>query len=219
MYLGALSLLVFYGFAGGVIRRSVPLFIKNLPQLTFEKGKLTAPEKLSYIKLPDGDFKIGFDAARTVAPSNEDLLRQHILLLVTQDTAYMPGAISLQKQPLPPDMTFTTSPEFWSQHQARFIAMLNAVALLAIVFLLPFIFLFDFCLAACVGFAFNVITGKQVSPRDIFCWALFLQGPLAVLWYVHLYCHVPLFAFTQLILCIIYMQQIFNLTPEKNHAH
>ena len=45
-------------------------------------------------------------------------------------------------------------------------------------------------------------------------WAVFLMGPLSALWLVHLFVGVPLFTLAVIIVCIIYMQQIFNTLPE-----
>ena len=69
-------------------------------------------------------------------------------------------------------------------------------------------------MAAAVRFFFNVISPRPVSSQAVWIWAVFLQGPLAVLWYIHLWYTIPLFTLAQLILCIIYVQQIFNLTSE-----
>ncbi len=216
LYLGMLSLLVFYWFSGGVIRKELPVFLKNFPQVTFEKGVLTAPDKTVYAYLPKSDLKIAFDAPRQTPPTLQELTEQNISMLINKNTLYMPGANSVQTHTLPPTLSATTTQEFLAKHQPLLAAGLTATALFVALFLIPVIFACNMCLAAGVGFLFRALTFKFVPGGVIWRWALFLQGPLAVLWYVRLWYDIPLFMLAQLILCIIYIQQIFNLIPQEN---
>lgn len=215
LYLGMLSLLVFYWFSGGVIRKELPVFLKNFPQVTFDKGVLTAPQQLIYADLPTGDLKLAFDASRTTPPTLNELVSQNILVFVSARSFYMAGANGVQSRALPNTLSFTTTQEFLAKHQPLLAGYLTTGASFAALFLVPLVFVFDFCLALLVCVFFRLFTARRVPHRTLTLWAIFLQGPLAVLWYVRLWYDIPLFLLAQLILCIIYVQQIFNLIPEE----
>ena len=215
IYLFLLSWLVFYTFASGHITRDLPVFLHHFPQVTFEKGVLKEPQKLVYAYLPGSDLNIAFDGARTTPPTSKELVEHNTLALVAQNTVYMPGSGRVQTYPVPTQFSATTTQDFLTQHQPLLQSSLKATALLFSLLVIPFIFLFDFCIAASVGFFFNLLSSHPLTPNSIWCWAFFLQGPLAVLWYIHLWHPIPLFTLAQLILCIIYMQQIFNLVREE----
>lgn len=215
VYLGMLSLLMFNWFAGGFIRQNLPVFLKNFPQVTFEKGVLTAPDRAVYAVLPGGEFKLAFDASRQTPPTNHELVEQNILAMVVKNTVYMPGSPTVQARTLPATFSAQTTPEFLSQHQALLAGTMRAAAFFASLLLVPLVLLFDFCIAAAVGLFFNTLRLHRVPRAIVLRWAIFLQGPLAVLWYIRLWYNIPLFTLAQLILCIIYMQQIFNLIPEE----
>ena len=214
-YLCLLSLLVFYGFSSGYIRRNLPIFLKNFPQVTFEKGVLTAPAQPVYAYLPDGPFKIEFDTTRKTPPGNRELIEKNILASVAGNTVYMPGSTVVQARPLPATLSATTSQEFLIKNQPFLAGILGVAAFMAALFLIPLTLLFDFFMAATVGFVFNLINHRRVPRAIVLRWALFLLGPLTLLWFVRLWYTIPLFTLAQIILCIIYMQQIFNLLPEE----
>ena len=215
VYLGMLWLLVFNWFAGGYLKKNLPVFLKNFPQVTFEKGVLTAPQNPVYAYLPGNSLKIAFDASRQTPPTSQELLNQNLLAMVVKNSVYLPGSSAVQKHPLPATFSATTTPEFLTQHQPILQGSLRAAAFFCSLFIIPFIFLFDFCVAATVGLFFNLLRVHRVPRAIVLRWAIFLQGPLAVLWYIRLWYNIPLFTLAQLILCIIYMQQIFNLIPEE----
>ncbi len=214
VYLWMLSLLVFYGCTTGWVKKNLPTFLKNFPQITFDKGVLTAPEKTIYAYLPQSDFKIAFESARQTPPALQEFAQQNVLLWVGQNTLYMPGANSVQTRPLPPTLSATTTPDFLAKNQPLLGTALTATALFSALFFIPLVFIFTWCLAATVGLFFKLITLSPIPRATIARWALLLQGPLALLWYVRLWYNIPLFMLAQTILCIIYMQQIFNLLPE-----
>ena len=219
IYLFLLGTLIFHLFTGGYLRRNLPVFLKNFPQVTFENGILTAPQKTVSAPIPDGPFQITFDAARLTPPTNEELIENHILIFVTQNTLYMPGSTMVQSQSLPPSLTFSTTQDFLQQHQATLAASLRLMAFTASLIFIPLIFLFDFCIAGAVGLFFNLLRAQRVPRGRVLTWAFFMLGPLSALWMVRLWVNIPLFTFAQVILCIIYMQQIFNTLPEEPHAH
>lgn len=216
VYLCILSLLVFYAFSSSYIRRNLPLFLKNFPQVTFEKGVLQAPQQAVFAGLPDSPFKIAFDAPRKTPPSNQELVEKHILALVAGNTVYMPGSTGVQSRTLPPTLSVTTTQDFLNTHRELIAGGLGLTALAASLFLIPMTLFFSFCTAAVVGISFNFMTNRHVPYPILLRWALFLLGPLSMLWYIKLWHPIPLFTLAQFILCIIYIQQIFNLLPEKN---
>ena len=81
--------------------------------------------------------------------------------------------------------------------------------------MLALFLLFDYCLALGVLFFFNVWRGAALAKPILLKLAVFLLGPLTLLFFIHLWVTIPLFTMAQLILCIIYVQQIFNTLPEK----
>lgn len=214
VYLFFLSLIVFHFAAGARIRENLPVFLKNFPTVTFEKGVLTAPKTPVSAPLAQSGLVITFDAARKTPPTLAEMTEKRQLMLFSQNRVYMPSAAGVQSRPLPPEMTFSATPAFLAKHQRDIAAALKAAALLTAILLIPLIMLFDFCLAAAAGMLFKLITRAPVPNGVIFKWAAFLLGPLAALWYARLWFYIPLFTLAQIILCLIYIQQIFNTIPE-----
>lgn len=214
LFIFLLSLIIFYFFTGSYLRRTLPAFIKNFPQITFEKGVLTAPNQLVTAPLPGNDFSLAFEAARTTPPTFNEMAEKGWIMLVTGKTIYMPGSGTVQTQTVPEQLSFTTSPAFLAQHQSTLASLLKLMAMMFALFFIPLTLAFDFCLACTIGMLFNLLTRRAVSLGVITRWAVFLLGPLSLLWYVRLWWNIPLFTFAQGILCIIYIQQIFNTLPE-----
>ncbi|MCI5820953.1 MAG: DUF1189 domain-containing protein [Elusimicrobia bacterium] len=215
LYLFLLSLLVFHFFTGAYIRENLPVFLKNFPQVTFEKGVLTSPQKPVFATIPQSDFKLVFDATLKTPPSASELIQQNTLVLVTGDTLYMPTAGGVQARELPQNFTFTTSPENLAKEKDTLAGALAFVAFFSALFFLPLLMAFGFCLAAAAGLFFKLLSRRAVPNRIIFKWAFFMLGPLCALWYARLWVNIPLFSLAQVILCLIYMQQIFNTLPEE----
>lgn len=214
-YLFFLSLVVFHFAANARIQQNLSVFLKNFPAVTFEKGFLTAPQTPVNAPIPQSGLVLAFDAARQTPPTLAEMTEKKQLMLVTQNKIYMPSSAGVQSQILPQDFTFSATPETLAAHQPDIAAALKVAAFLTAVILVPLIMLFDFCLAACAGMFFKLLTRTAVPNRIILKWAAFLLGPLAALWYVRLWFYIPLFTLAQVILCIIYMQQIFNTIPEE----
>jgi len=213
-YLFFLSLLIFHFAAAAHIRENLPVLLKNFPQVTFEKGFLTQPKEPVSMTVPQTDFIITFDASRQTPPTLAEMTEKKQLMLVSQNRLYMPSSSGVQSREIPPAADFTASPDFLNRHRQDISAALGAVGFFASLLLVPFIMLFDFCVAAAVGLFFKLITRSAVPRGVVFKWAVFMLGPLAALWYVRLWINIPLFTLAQIILCIIYMQQIFNTLPE-----
>ena len=215
IYLLLASFLAVYFFSGSLIRRNLPVFLKNFPQITIEKGVLTEPKTPVFAPIPNSPWRLAFDAARTQPPSVNEMVQNNTLALFSGNTVYIPGAAGMQTRELPPEANFTTTQDFLRENQPNLAAVLRLMAFTASLLFIPLIMAFDFCLATLVGCFFNSLRQRRVSYTRVMTWALFLLGPLAVLWWVKLWVRIPLFLFAQLILCIIYMQQIFNTLPEE----
>lgn len=214
VYLFFLSAIVFYFFTSGYIQNNLPVLLKNFPQVTFEKGVLVQPQTPVSVSIPQSDFKITFDASLKTPPSADELLRTNTLLLVSANKLYMAGSGGVQTQQLPETFSFVTSQENLQKQQEALSTALAAVAFLTALMVIPFMLAFGFCLAAAAGLFFKLLFRSAVPRGAVFKWAFFMLGPLTALWYIRLWYPIPLFTFAQLILCIIYMQQIFNTLPE-----
>ena len=214
IYLFLLSSIVFYFFSTGYIRQNLPVLLKNFPQVTFEKGFLTQPQTSVSVSVPQSDFKITFDASLKTPPTAEEMLRGNTLLLVSGNQLYMAGNGRVQTQTLPESFSFVTSQENLEKEKDNLSAAFSAVAFLTGLMAIPFLLIFGFCLAGATGLFFKLARRSAVPRGMVFKWAFFLLGPLSALWYIRLWYPIPLFTFAQLIVCIIYMQQIFNTLPE-----
>lgn len=217
LYLWLLSILMVYFAAGSFLGKNLPVFLKNFPQVTFDKGILTEPKNPVEITLPDSDIKLIFDASENARPPQTDA--QTPLLWVNQGNLYLFSGGRSQIQPLPKDMTFTTDQDTLEKYKDDLVFSLKLAIFLVSLVLVPCVFFFSFCLAFSVGLSFKLFRLSAVPLPILARWSFFMLGPLAVLWYIRLWVHIPLFSLAQLILCIIYMQQIFNLTVEKSHEN
>lgn len=215
IYIFMLSLIVFYFFAGSYIDKNLPVLLKNFPEVTFEKGVLTAPKKEVSVTVPESDVKLVFDSSRATPPTQADMVNGQILMLVSGNKLYMPAANGVQSREIPPQLNFVTSQDNLAKQKDTLASALTAVAFMSALFAIPFIMLFGFCVAGAVGMFFKLFTRSALPRRIVLKWAFFMLGPLSALWYARLYWNIPLFTFAQIILCLIYMQQIFNTLPEE----
>ncbi len=214
-YVFFLSILAFHFAADGRIQENLPVFLKNFPAVTFEKGFLTAPQTPVNAPIPQSELVIAFDAARQTPPTRNEMTHNKQLMLVNQNRVYMISSTGVQSQTLPADLSFSATPQVLAAHQSELAASLKIIAFITALFTVPLIMLFDVCLAACAGMLFKLVTRAPVPNGIIFKWSVFLLGPLSALWYVRLWFYIPLFTLAQAILCLIYMQQIFNTLPEE----
>lgn len=216
LYLLMLSLIVFYFFSNSYIHQNLPVLLKNFPEVTFEKGVLTAPETPVSVSIPQSDFKITFDASLKTPPSAQEMKRNNTLLLFSGNKAYMLSSSDrIEQTELPVSFGFISSQENLNKEKETLVGVLGAFSFLTSLFLIPMLMLFGFCLASAAGFFFKLFYRSHLPRRIIFKWAFFMLGPLSALWYLRLWINIPLFSFAQVILCIIYMQQIFNTLPEE----
>lgn len=211
IYLFLISSIVFYFYASNVVKKNLPVFLKNFPHITIEKGQLIYPETPTYAISPSGKFKVLFDAKNSIPPANQELLQNQILMVVTKNTLFTPGPKQIQTRSIPTELSIDTTQEFLQSNQTEIASLIKVMAVLFSIVAIPIALLLDVTLAFCVLFTFRNLTRKFVHFKTILYWSIFLLGPLTILWYINLFFPVPLFVFAKLILCIIYAQQIFNL--------
>lgn len=215
IFLAILSVIMCYFASGSFVNKNIPLLFKNFPQITFEKGTLTAPQKPVDVLIPGTDFKLTFDATAQQPPSNQTLIQSRTLAWINKNTIYVPSAGALQQKTIPADFSYITSQENLEKEKDFLSASTRVMLFFFSLFIIPFVMFFSFCLAAAVGMTFKILYRTPVPNKIVFKWAFFLLGPLSALWYVRLWVSIPLFSLAQTILCIIYMQQIFNLMETK----
>ena len=218
-YLFMLSVIIFYFFTGAVLKTHLPVFLKNFPQVTFEKGVLTAPAQAVSAPIAGTDFQLVFDAAAQTPPTMQELTDKHILAWVHKNQIYIPSATSLQTKTIPENVSFTSTQETLEKYQSTLQTSLRVAAFVSSLFLIAFILGMDFCLALGVMLCFNILRRTLLPKPLILKYAAFLLGPLTTLWIVRLWVNIPLFATAQLILCIIYTQQIFNSMMENTYEN
>lgn len=217
VYLWIVSVLMVYLAAGSFFKKNFPILLKNFPQVTFEKGILTAPKEPAEVVLPGNKIKLIFDASEKALPPKTE--EQTSLLWVNKNNLYIFSGGRTQVQSLPTDMTFTTDSATLEKHKGELLFSLKLTVFLMAVLCVPFLLFLSFCLAFSVGITFKLIRLSSVPLPILARWSFFMLGPLSVLWYIRLWFFVPLFSLAQLILCIIYMQQIFNLIVEKPYEN
>lgn len=215
VYLFLLSLLMLYFASGSFLNKTVPIVLKNFPVISFEKGVLVAPKNPVTVPVPYTDFTMVFDASDKATPPTPETNQP--VLWVHNNMLYLFAGGQTQTRKLPSEMTFTTTPETLEKYQVPLLISLRLAILIAGLVLIPFVMFLSFVLAFATGFMFKLLRLNPVPPDTLARWSLFLLGPLSVLWYIHLWVSIPLFSLAQLILCIIYMQQIFNC--EDSHAN
>lgn len=218
VYLFLLSALMAYFAQGAYLNKNVPLLLKNFPEVTFEKGVLVAPEKPVSVSWPGDKAELIFDAAKDAIPPQS--APDTPLIWVNNNLIYIFANNQVQKQILPSELTFTTSQENLSTYQNSILISLRLAFFVVSLFLIIFLLCFSFCLAFSTAIVFRIIRRIDIPYSILARWSFFLLGPLSVLWYIRLWINIPLFSLAQVILCIIYMQQIFNFVSEvPPHAH
>ncbi len=214
VYLFVLCIIVLFFFTGSVLKTNFPVFLKNFPQVTFEKGVLTAPKESVFAPIPGTDFKIVFDAAAQRPPSYDELLNSHTLAWVHKNQIHIPASSGVQIQTLPENISFTSDPQTVEKYKDTLSISLRMALFITSLFMVALLFAFDYCLALCVLLFFNIFKRAALPKRTLLKMAAFLLGPLSTLFLIRLWIYVPLFVTAQVILCIIYTQQIFNTLPE-----
>lgn len=209
-YLFLISTVLCFFFTNSLIKQNISIFIKNFPQVTFEKGVLTAPDTPVAAPIPGTDFKIVFDATAQTPPSAAELMKQNTLAWIHGNQLYIVSGKQLQIQTLPQTLSFTSSQEDLKKHSSTLVAVLRVTVFITSLFVLAFVLLMNWGLALCVSLFFNIFHHSPLSKAMLCKLAAFLLGPMMTLWFIQLWVTIPLFSLAQFLLCIIYVQQIFN---------
>ena len=212
IYLFSLSALIAYCVGSAYVSKEFPALLKTFPEVTFEKGVLTAPQHPVSVSLPNSPIQFIFDASKDAVPPAVSSTTP--LIWVHNNQILISANGRTQTQFLPEDLSFVTSQENLEQYQSALLSSARLTLLFLSIFFILFILLLSFGLAFATGLMFKILRQTPVPYSILARWAFFLLGPLSVLWYIWLWVKIPLFSFAQLIVCIIYMQQIFNLLPE-----
>ncbi len=209
-YLFLVSVIVCFFFTNSVLKKNLPAFIKNFPQVTFENGTLTAPQEPVSAPIPGTDYNLVFDASAQTPPSVAELLKQNTLAWVHKNHIYIVSGQQLQMQTLPENLSFTSSQENLKKHKGTLAAAVRVTAFITSLLVLGFVLLMNWGLALCVCLFFNIFHHSPLSKGLLCKLATFLLGPLTTLWCVRLWVNIPLFSLAQFIVCVIYVQQIYN---------
>ena len=214
-YIWLLGLLLFNIWFALKVHQELPVFLKSVPEVTFEKGVLTGPDHAISVTIPQADLSIVFDAQAKEPPTQEDFLNKRIMAFVTSNRVYMPSVSGVQSRTLPPLVNATLSQQWLQENEPTIRGTLQGAAFFGSAFALGLFLLFSFLLALSCVYLWSGWKRAKLSPADVLRWAALLQGPALTLWLVNLWWGVPLFLFGLFILYMIYIQQIFNLMPEK----
>lgn len=215
LYLLLVGVLVFNIWFAVQVHKHLPDFLRTFPAVTFEHGRLSAPDKAVSAAIPGTDFKLVFDAKAEEIPSRRQFLNERILAFVRADGVYLLSAAGVQKQTLPPQLNAALTPD-WLRERAPAIARaLQSMAFFGSFIVLGLFLVFSYGLAFFVVSLWNGLTRSALPARQTLRLAVFLQGPALALWLINLLGGVPLFPLGLFILFNIYTQQIFNTLPQE----
>ncbi len=214
-YIWLLGLLCFNIWFTLQLQQQLPAFLKTVPELSFEKGTLTGPEQAVTLAIPQTGMSVVFDAHAQRTPTREDFINRQLLAFVTQNRIYTVSSFGVQSQQLPANFTLHITQSWLQQNMASIRGALQGAGFFGSALAMGLFLLFSFFLAASSVYLWSAWKRTLLPPGTVLRWAAFLQGPALALWLVNLLWGVPLFLFGLFILYMIYIQQIFNLMPEK----
>lgn len=214
-YVCIIGVLVFNVYFAWQVHKQLPAFLQKLPTLTFEQGRLVRPDKAVSVAIANTSYALVFDAQTKNPPSQQFFIDQKILLLVGENHFYMPSVIGVSAHPIPKQLNQALTADFIRQHLPLVRSFLQSMALFGAVFMTGFFLLFSTLLAAAVLLFWRGLKHLPLSTKEVWRWAVLLQGPAVLLWCLQLICGVPLFTFALFILFNIYVQQICNTWPYR----
>ncbi len=217
-YLLLLAVLAFNIWFTVQLNEKLPAFLRSVPELTFEKGRLTAPTQAVSVAIADTGFNAVFDANAKNPPERQTFMDKRILFFIAENRIYTPGVSGIQSQVLPVQLNAHVTPQLLKTYLPSIKSVLLATAFFGSFFALGLFFLFSFLLAASIVYAWSGWKRRPLPAGIVLRWATFLQGPALILWLVNLLWGVPLFMFALFILFMMYTQQIFNVMPEEKRG-
>ena len=215
VYLLLIGVLIFNLYFAWQVHKQLPVFIKNFPTITFDKGKLIAPDKAVSLSIPNTDYMLVFDANAKNPPSQQDFLDKKIIAFIAADHFYMPSVSGVNAQLVPSQIDGAFDSQRLQTYAPTIRSLLHTMAFFGAFLVVGSFLLFSILMAAAVVFFWSGMTRKRFPAGTIWRWAVFLQGPALILWMIHFIWGVPLFTFAMFILFNIYIQQICNTLPGK----
>ena len=219
LYVGLVGILVFNVYFAWQIHQKLPVFIRNFPTITFEKGQLLTQEKIT-LSIPGTSQQIILATSSDDPPTKQEFLDKQIALFVQNNRLYMPSMTGVSSQPIPSEIDGKIDTQTLQTHAQTLRNLLQTVICIGSFLLVGAFFLFSYFMAWTLCFFWQGFQRATLPLGLITRWAVFLQGPALVLWIINLIYSVPLFVFAVFILFNIYVQQIFNTLPDHrgNHA-
>ena len=215
VYLLLVGVLSFNLYFAWQLHKRLPSFAAYFPAVTFDKGRLVAPEGLLSVTIPGTDYILVLDAAAKQPPTHQEFIDKKIMMFVTADRFYMPSISSVNSQTIPAQIDGVVDAHRLQQYLPTLRAFLQTIAFAGSFFITVLFLVFSILLAGAVVFFWNGFTRNRLPAGTIWRWAVFLQGPALVLWILQFIWGIPLFSFALFILFNIYTQQIFNTLPHK----
>ena len=215
IYLLLVGVLIFNIYFAWQVHKQLPAFAAHFPTVTFDKGRLTAPDTPQSIAIPGTDYIVVLDAGAATPPARQEFIDKKIMMFVTGNSFYMPSVSGMNSQVLPAQLDGVYDVQRLQQYLPKLRTLLQAAAFFGSFFITGMFLFFSMLLAASVVFFWNGLRHARLPVGVMWRWAVFLQGPAVILWMAQLLWGVPLFPFALFILFNIYVQQIFNTLPQK----
>lgn len=218
IYIAILSMWVAFAAGNRFINKNASLLLDAFPQITVKNGVLISPEQRISLQIPNTSAQLILDANPTAqmpeAPANGAPL-----IWVHRNTLYITANGKTQQQTLPEQMTFTTDKQTLQKYRDPLIASCKLSFAMVLLVLIPLVMLFSVAQAFVVGLVFKTLRRSSVSYKMLGQISVLLLGPISLLAYINMWIGIPLYSLAQLFLCIIYMQQIFNVLIEEPHEN
>ena len=218
LYLTLVGILVFNIYFAYQVHQNLPIFIQHFPTLTFTKGRLITQDK-KILSIPGTDQSIIFAPEEVLPPSKEEFVEKQVVAFIRADRFYMPTVTGVSSQLIPPEIDGQINAQTLQTYAPTLRSLLQTFAFIGAFLIVGGFFIFSFLMAWTVCFFWRNLMRAPVALSTLTRWAVFLQGPVLVLWIIHLCIGVPLFFLAVFILLNIYVQQIFNTLPDNRGSY
>ena len=213
LYILLIGVLIFNVYFAWQVHKELPVFVQKLPTLTFQKGHLVAPGQAVTVSVPKTPYVLVFDAQAKTPPAQQMFVEKKILAFIGEDHFYMPSVGGVSAQPLPEKLDGQITAQIMQPYLPAVRSFLQTAVFIGAFFVMGFFLVFSTLLAAAVVFFWRGLKQLPLPLKDVWRWAVLLQGPALILWCVQIIYGVPLFTFALFILFNIYVQQICNTWP------